>query len=308
MTHYPLVTLVGGAGFVGRHTVKLFAAQGWRVRVLSRDTIAADFVKTAGYPGQIIVQYADITKPETLVGKFAGSDAVVNLVSILAESGRQTFRAINVDGAKLVAEAAALAQVKTLVHISALSVGATHAHYAASKKAGEEAVRAAFPNVVVLRPSLIVGPEDGFFQRFARMSMIAPFLPLIGGGHTKFQPVLVNDVAQAIVTAATDSKCAGKTYELAGDEVFSFHQLLEHMARITKRVRPFIRIPKPIAAVMGSICDMLPLPPFITRDQVRMLDADSVMQQGALGLRHMGIAPRALDAALPELLARYMKE
>jgi len=304
--HYPLVTLVGGSGFVGRHTVKHFAGAGWRVRVLCRDTVAAEFLKTAGYPGQIVVDYADITRPDTLRNKLAGSDAVVNLVSILAECGRQKFTNINIAGAKVIAEEAVKADAKSFVQISALGAGRGAARYAETKKSGEDAVRSAFPNAVILRPSLIVGPEDGFFQRFGRMSMIAPALPLIGGGKTKFQPVLVSDVAQAVFQAATDVKCAGNTYELAGDEVLSFRQLLEKMRTVIKRKFCLVSIPSCIASLMGRICELLPLKPAITRDQVRMLGIDSVVQTGALTLRHMGITPRTLDSALPELLARYI--
>ncbi len=196
MTQYPLVTIVGGSGFLGRHTVKLLAAAGYRLRILVRDTIEAEFLKTAATVGSIAIEHVDITRPETLAGKFAGSDAVVNLVSIAYEGGRQKFRAINVEGARAIAAEAKKAGAKHFVHISALGVermGDTK--YGATKLAGEQAVREAFPTATILRPSLMVGPEDRFFQRFARLSMIAPALPLIGGGNTKFQPVLVTDVA-----------------------------------------------------------------------------------------------------------------
>ncbi len=309
--HYPLVTLVGGSGFVGRHTVKLFTEKGWRVRVLCRDTVAAEFLKTAGYPGQVVLDYADITRPETLAQKFAGSDAVVNLVSILAESGRQKFTAINVEGAKAIAELAQRSGVKTLVQISALGAGAGDAHYATTKKAGEDAVRAAFPSAVILRPSLIVGPEDGFFQRFARMlnwpGMLA--LPLIGGGQTKFQPVLVSDVAHAIFNAATDAKCANNTYELAGDKIYNFRELLELLFHTIRRRPRFIPVPGWLLKliVLDPTMCLVPKDFRITRDQVRMLNIDSILLPGALTLRHMGITPQSVEAALPELLARYVK-
>ncbi len=305
---YPLVTLVGGSGFVGRHTVKLFTEKGWRVRVLCRDTVAAEFLKTAGYPGQVVLDYADITRPETLNHKFGGSNAVVNLVSILAESGRQRFTAINVAGAKAVAEQAALVNTTSFVQISALGIDKADAVYAKTKRAGEDAVRAAFPTATILRPSLIIGPEDGFFQRFARMSMLSPALPLINRGRTQFQPLLVEDVAQAIYIAATNTAAAGKTYELAGEHIYSFRQLLEIMLTIIKRPTRLVRLPNVIAKAMAFVSDLLPLKPMITRDQLRMLKVDSIITPGALNLGSLGIRPHSVEAALPELLSRYVKE
>lgn len=308
MQHYPLVTIVGGSGFVGRHTVKAFAQAGYRVRVLVRNTIQAEFLKTAATVGQIVIEHADITRPETLNGKFAGSDIVVSLVSILYESGRQKFNAINVAGAKAVAEEARKAGASALVHVSALGADrATDTKYGATKMAGEKAVREAFPNAVILRPSLIVGPEDGFFQRFARMSMALPVLPLIAGGHTKFQPVLVTDVAQAILAVAIKPEAAGQTYALAGEKVYSFRELLQLMARITNRRPKLVNIPGFIARLKGFFCELLPLPPVITRDQVKLLQYDNVVVAGERSLTELGFAPRSVEDALPQLLARYIK-
>ena len=305
---YPLVTLVGGSGFVGRHTVKLFTEKGWRVRVLCRDTIAAEFLKTAGYPGQVVLDYADITRPQTLRDKFGGSDVVVNLVSILAESGRQKFAAINVAGAKAVAEQSLLVKATSFIQISALGIEKADAVYAKTKHAGETAVRAVFPGATILRPSLIIGPEDGFFQRFARMCMIAPYLPLINRGRTQFQPVLVEDVAQAIYVAATNNAFSGKTYELAGEYIYSFRQLLEKMIVVIKRPTRLLRLPNFIANMLGFVSELLPLPPVITRDQVRMLKFDNIATSGALNFSSLGIKPHSVEAALPELLSRYIKE
>lgn len=305
--HYPLVTLVGGSGFVGRHTVKLFTENGWRVQVLCRDTVAAEFLRTAGYPGQVVLDHVDITRPGTLENKFVGSDVVVNLVSILLESGRQKFPAINVAGAGAIAQQAAKAGSKRFVQVSALGVDHSSAVYAKTKCMGEAVVREIFSDAVVLRPSLIVGPEDGFFQRFARLSTISPVLPLIGGGHTKFQPVLVGDVAQAIFQAATHTDCAGKTYMLGGPNIYSFRQLLEMLARITKRRTRLISLPFALAYLKGMVAEILPLPPIITRDQVRLLRTDNVVPAGSQTLRELGITPGSVEAALPELLARYVK-
>jgi len=302
----PIVTIVGGSGFVGRHTIKRFADAGWRVNVLCRDTVAAEFLKTAGTVGQVVLQYADITRPETLEGKFAGSQVVVNLVSILYQSGRQKFDSINVKGAKLIAEHAKKAGAKRLIHISALSPSAD-AKYGKTKAEGEEAVKAAFPGATILRPSLIIGPEDGFFQRFGRMSLKSPALPVIAGGNTKFQPVLVEDVAKAIITTATDVHTAGKTYELAGPKTYSMKELLKLMFSVTGRKKRLVNIPAPIASLMGFVCELLPLSPMITRDQVRLLKSDNVASAGSLQLQDLGITPTDIETALPSLLERFNK-
>ena len=301
-----IVTIVGGSGFVGRHTVGRFAEAGWRVRVLCRDTVAAEFLKTAGHPGQIVLDYADITRAETLAGKFAGSDVVVNLAGILYQSGRQRFDSVQHQGARHVAEAAKNAGAGRLIHISALKAeAASEARYGLTKIAGEMAVCDAVPGASILRPGLIIGPEDGFFQRFGRMSMISPFLPVVAGGRTKFQPVLVTDVAEAIFAAATRSDVAGKTYEIAGDRIYSMRELMALLLRLTGRRNLVISIPRPVAMVMGFFCELLPFPPMITRDQVRLLKTDNVASAGALQLRDLGITPAAVEDALPQFLTRF---
>ena len=305
--HYPLVTLVGGAGFVGRHTVKLLASQGYRLRILVRDTVAAEFIKTAGNVGQIALEHADITKPETLAGKFAGSDAVVNFASILYQGGRQTFEAINVEGARAVAAEAKKAGAKALVHISGLGIeGAQETRYGQTKLAGEKAVREAFPDATILRPSLIVGPEDQFFQRFARMALLSPVLPLIGEGQTRFQPTLVTDVAQAVAYAINNGETKGKTYELGGPQIYTLREMFGMINTLTKRNTGFLRIPTPVARLMGTISEMLPIKPFITRDQVKMLKHDSVLGH-TLGYAALGITPQSIESMLPHYLARYVK-
>ena len=306
--HYPLVTVVGGSGFVGRHTVRTLARAGYRVRVLVRDTIAAEFLKTVATIGQIAIEHADITRPETLAGKFAGSDVVVNLPSILYQSGRQTFEAVNITGAAAVAKEAKAAGVPSLIHVSGLGIDqASDTHYGRTKLAGEQAVRSAFPEAIILRPSLIAGPEDGFFQRFARMLLLSPFMPLIGSGATQFQPVVVTDVAQAILVAASTPAFAGQTFELAGTQTYSFRELLSLIASITGRHRRFIKIPTGVAMLQGWFCEKLPFPPFITRDQVKLLAHHNIAGGTLPGFAALGIAPTPLADALPQLLARYIK-
>ncbi len=307
--HYPLVTIVGGSGFVGRHVVKLLAAQGYRIRVLVRDCVAAEFLKTFGNPGQIAVEHVDITRPETLAGKCHGADAVISLVSILYESGRQRFDAINVAGAKAVAAEAKKAGATSFVHVSALGVEQSRdTRYGRTKLAGELAVREAFPEATILRPSLIIGPEDGFFQRFARMALVSPFLPLIRGGRTKFQPVLVTDVAAAIAASITNPDAMAQTLSLAGTKVYSFKELLQLMGRITKRKACLLPVPTVLAQLQGFVCELLPFKPMLTRDQVRLLAHDNVASAQAPGFAQLGIAPQPIEAALPHYLARYTKE
>lgn len=308
MQTYPLITVVGGSGFVGRHLIKQLAREGYRVRVLTRDTIAAEFLKTAGSVGQIVPQYADITRPDTLEGKFDGSWAVINLVGILYESGRQKFKSVQIDGARAVAEHAAKAGAERLIQLSALGVDkAANSRYARSKKTGEEAVRHAFPAATILRPSLIIGPEDQFFQRFARMRLLSPILPLIAGGKTLFQPTLVTDVVRAIMTTLAQPESAGQTYELGGPEVLSLKQMLERMGQVIHRKLCLVPLPAALAKLVGAVSSLLPLPPMITVDQVKLLAHNNVVTAGVAGYDALGIAPASVTAALPNLLSRFVK-
>lgn len=309
MQQYPLITIVGGSGFLGRHVVKQLAAAGFRLRILSRDAVGAEFLKTAATVGQIATQYADITKPETLQGKFDGSWAVLNLVSILHESGRQQFKAINVEGARAIAEHAKKAGAERFIQISALGVErAGDTKYGSTKLAGETAVREAFPGATIFRPSLLIGPEDRFFQRFARMSLLVPALPLINGGKTKFQPTLVSDVALAITTALKLPETAGKTYELGGPEVLSFKDMLERMRAVINRRVCLVNLPGGMAKLAGALFGLWPFTPPLTVDQVKLLAHDNVVGAQALGYAALNIQPASVTAALPHLLARYTKQ
>ena len=307
MTPYPLITVVGGSGFLGRHLVKPLAQAGFRVRVLCRDTVAAEYLKTAGAVGQIVPQYADITQPETLAGKFDGSWAVINLVSILHESGRQRFHAINVDGARRIAEHARAVGAARLIHVSALGAEASgDTHYGHSKKAGEAAVRAAFPQATILRPGLMAGAEDRFFQRFARMGMLAPVLPVVGGA-SHFQPTLVTDVAAAILQALRLPESAGQTYELAGPERLSMRAWLERLRALTHRRYKLVALPVGLARLLGHAVSILPFSPVITADQAKLLQHDNVLAGNAPGYAELGIAPQTVSEALPGLLSRYVR-
>lgn len=300
-----IITVVGGSGFLGRYVVKHLAQSGFRVRVLCRHPSKAFFLKPMGDVGQIAIDYADVGKPESLKGKLMGSYAVVNLVGILAESGRQKFSRIQAQGAEKLAQEAKIAGVTHFVQISALGVDkATGSKYAKSKLAGEDAVRAIYPNAVILRPSLIFGAEDNFFNQFAGLSRFLPFLPAIGGNKPHFQPVYVDDVAKAVVSAITQPNAQGKIYELGGPEVFSFMQLLRLVGVYSGFSRKLIPVPFALASFGAFFVQNIPGAP-ITADQVALLKYDNVLSGQMPGFAELGINPTPLEAIVPNYLAHY---
>ena len=300
-----VVTVFGGSGFIGRHLIGRLAKQGWVVRVAVRRPSHAGYLKPMGDVGQITPIRAPLQDPIAVESAVAGADAAINLVGILYERGRQNFTALHARGAQTVAAAAAAAGVERLVQVSALGADLhATADYARSKGAGEAAVRTAFPGAVILRPSVAFGPEDGFFNRFAQIARISPFLPLIGGGHTRFQPVYVGDVAEAIAKAVLDPACAGRTYELGGPHVYSFKELMELLLREIHRRRLLVPWPFALAEMQAMFFELLPVPP-LTRDQVRLLRNDSVVSEGALTLADLGITPTSVEVILPTYLDRY---
>ena len=302
------VTVFGGGGFVGRHAVRALAKAGYRIRVAVRRPLLAPEVKVMGDVGQIEVVQANLRNAASVAAAVAGSDAVINLVGILYAAGRQTFSSVQAEGAATVAKAAAAAGVKRLVHVSAIGADAgSPSAYARSKAEGEAAVRAAFPGAVILRPSVVFGPEDEFFNRFAAMASVSPVLPLIGGGETKFQPVFVGDVAKAIVAASGRDDLAGQTFELGGPEVLSYRQVLEYVVKETGRARPLVPVPWPLAALIGAVGDvqsaLIALPPVLTSDQVKLLRADNVAT--GPGLTTLGIEATAIENVVPTYLWRF---
>lgn len=311
MAYFPdqrLVTVFGGSGFVGRHVVSLLAQQGWQVRVAVRRPDNALFLKPAGgWVGQVTPVAANIRDQASVERALAGADAAVNLVAILHESGKQRFQALQAEGAGRIAETARRLGLRHLVHVSAIGAdAASDSAYARTKAEGEQAVLRAFPQAVILRPSIIFGPEDGFFNRFGSMAMISPILPLIGGGKTRFQPVYVGDVAAAAARALGLPEAQGQTYELAGARVYTFRQLMEILLNEIGRKRILLPIPFPVASLMGAVMQCLPAPQ-LTLDQVRLLKRDNVAAPGALGLADLGIAPNALEAILPTYLDKFRK-
>lgn len=300
-----LVTVFGGSGFIGRYIVRLLAQDGWRVNVAVRDAERAKFLKPMGDVGQVTPMAVSLRDPASVAAAVAGADAVVNLVGILYESGRQTFEAVHHQGARTVAEAAAKAGVTRLVQISAIGADpASPSLYARTKAAGEAAVRGAFPAATLLRPSLVFGPEDGFFNRFAGLARVMPALPLFGGGKTRFQPVYVGDVAEAVKRVLAAPESAGKTYELGGPTIYTFRQLIELMLKEIRRKRCLISVPFGIAKLEARFLQVLPVPP-LTVDQVRLLERDNVVTVGAPGLIELGIKPTPVEAVIPSYLNRF---
>jgi uncharacterized protein YbjT (DUF2867 family) len=306
--HNKIITVIGGTGFLGRYVVKRLATSGYTIRVLSRHPDGALALKTSGNVGQIILSGANITDPSSLVGKFEDSYAIINLAGILFQSGKQTFSHIHSQGAEKIAQMAKAAGVERFIHVSAL--GVNHAHssqYARTKLLGEKAILNAFPTATILRPSVVFGPEDNFYNQFARMASIAPALPLIGGGHTRFQPVYVGDVADAITSCLMRFDALGQTYELGGPHIYSFREILTYILHTTHTSRPLVNIPMRLAAVMGSFSQLLPRPP-LTRDQVELLKYDNIVNDGALTFSDLGIAPKAVEIIVPTYLARFHKK
>ncbi|MBL8833813.1 MAG: complex I NDUFA9 subunit family protein [Rhodospirillales bacterium] len=301
------VTVFGGSGFIGRYVVRRLAQQGWIVRACVRDPVAAAFLKPMGNVGQVVPMRTNLADDDAaLAAAVQGADAVVNLVGILAESGTQTFDALQAEGPARLARAAKAAGATSFVQVSALGADANSASkYARTKAAGEAGVRAAFPDATIVRPSIVIGAEDGFFNRFAQMATWLPALPLIGGGETKFQPVYVADVAEAIVRAIDNPAARGKTFEAVGPRVYTFRELMEYLLATIDRHRGLIPVPWPLAEIQGTIMGMLPIK-LLTRDQVELLKTDNV-GTGAPGLEAFGIVPAAMEVVAPVYLAAYRR-
>jgi NADH dehydrogenase len=300
-----LVTVFGGSGFIGRYVVQRLARAGWQVRVAVRRPNEALFLKTSGDVGQVTPVAANIRDDRSVAAAVAGADAVINLVGILYASGKQSFDAVQAKGAARIAAAAKAAGAKRFIQISAIGADpASDSAYARSKAEGEQAVKLAFANATILRPSIVFGPEDDFFNRFARMAMMSPALPLIGGGHTRFQPVYVADVADAVARALEDDGTMGKTYELGGPRSYTFRALMDMLLKEIGRCRLLVPLPFALATLKASFLQLLPIK-LLTVDQVRLLKRDNVVGANALGFKDLGLTPTALEAILPSYLDQY---
>jgi uncharacterized protein YbjT (DUF2867 family) len=304
-----LITVFGGSGFVGRHVVRALAKRGWRVRVAVRRPDLAGHVQPMGNVGQVVPVQSNLRYPESVAHAVKGADGVVNLVGILHETGRQSFTAVQSEGPGVVAAAAARAGIEGVVHVSAIGADpASPSLYARTKAEGEAVLLRHAPQAVILRPSVVFGPEDDFFNRFAGLARILPALPLIGGGETKFQPVFAGDVGEAAARALEGRAMPGAVYELGGPDVKSFREILEFILAATNRSRPLVSIPFPLAELQGRILGLLPKPP-LTRDQVLLLKSDNVVSEAATRegrtLEGLGITPDSIEAVVPSYLYRF---
>lgn len=300
-----LITIFGGTGFIGRHLVRRLAERGARLRVIARNPSRGRHLQPMGGVGQIVVERADLRSEEGLGPALARAGAVVNLIGILHESGRATFEEVQGELPGRIARAAKAAGATRMVQISAIGADLdSKSAYARSKAKGEAQARAAMPGATIVRPSIVIGPEDGFFNRFASMARFMPALPLIGGGKTRFQPVYVGDVAEAIVAALTRDDTPGNTYELGGPKVYSFEELMRYMLSVIDRKRMLLPLSFDLAALQARVLELLPEPP-LTRDQLELLKVDNVVAEGALTLADLGITPTPIELIVPDYLARY---
>jgi uncharacterized protein YbjT (DUF2867 family) len=304
-----LVTIYGGSGFLGRHLVRAIARTGARMRVAVRRPELAGHLQPLGGVGQIVPVQANVRYPDSLLAAAEDADAVVNLVGILFSAGKQTFKSVQDEGAGNVAKAAKAAGAKAFVHVSAIGADAeSPSVYARTKAAGEAAVRDVLPDARIVRPSVVFGPEDEFFNRFAALARLSPALPLIGGGHTKFQPVFVGDVAQTIVAAIEGRADAKAPYELGGPEILTMREVMERVLQYTMRKRWLVPLPFWAAKLQGFFLQWLPNPP-LTVDQVRLLETDNVVSQAAIKnkrtLQGLGIEPVAVASVVPDYLEQF---
>jgi uncharacterized protein YbjT (DUF2867 family) len=306
-----LVTVFGGSGFIGTQVVRALAKdKGVRIRVAVRNVGRGYRLRMLGDVGQIEIVQANIRNPASIARALDGAEAVVNLVAVAYEKGRQRFQALHVMGAQHIAEAAKARKITNFVQMSALGADANSpSKFARTKAQGEEAVRKLIPTATVIRPSIVFGQEDHFFNRFAGLAAMAPALPLIGGGHTRFQPVYVGDVAAAIARCVRDPATRGQTYELGGPAVYSFRELMELILAETGRRRLLVPLPWGPARLIGRLSELgaFLIPPQITVDQVEVLRRDNVVSDGAPGLADLGIQATAVEPIIPAYLYRYRK-
>lgn len=321
-----LVTVFGGTGFVGTYVVRALARDGWRVRVVARRPRRGYRLPSFGDVGQIQLMGGDITNREQVDASLEGASAVVNLVGILAPGASGGFRKVHEEGSEIIAKAAAAKGVKRYVQVSAMGADPkSTAVYSRTKASAETQVRKFVPAAVVLRPSIVFGPEDHFFNRFAKMASSLPFLPLIGGGKTRFQPVYVGDVAQAVAAALASDTAAGKTFALGGPSVYTFKELMQYVMHQTGKTRLLLPIPSFVAELMGLGGEVAGLAvsglfamagpraalsapaPALTSDQVRLLRRDNVADKGADGLKALGVEPTSVESIVPGYLWLYRK-
>ncbi len=299
-----VATVFGGSGFLGRYVVQRLAAAGYVTRVAVRDPEGAMFLRPMGRVGQIVPMYASLGNEATVARAVEGAGLVVNLVGILAERRAGDFQRVQAEGPGRIARMAAAAGASRMVQVSAIGADAASASlYARTKAEGEAAVWSAMPSATVLRPSLVFGAEDKFFNRFAAMAQLLPVMPVISGA-TRMQPVYVGDVSDAVMAGLTRPETAGRTYELGGPKVWTFREILAFILQETRRKRPLVDVPMGLARFQAALAEKLPTRPF-TRDQLLLLSRDNVVSSGAAGLPELGIVPTPVELVVPDYLDRY---
>ena len=304
MSTRSVATVFGGSGFLGRYIVKRLAARGDVVRVTVRNPARANVLRPMGRVGQVVPLFASITDDASVTRAVEGAGTVINLVGLLSESKQGDFTRIHAEGAGRVAQAARAAGAVSFVQMSAIGASPdSPSDYGTSKFAGEEAVRAAFAEAIVLRPSIVFGAEDAFFNRFAAMSRLAPVMPVFCG-DTRFQPVYAGDVADAVIAALGNPDFAGGTFELGGPKVWRFRELLSWMLVELRRKRIMIDVPMGLARMQAALLELVPGKP-LTRDQLAMLARDNVVVEGAAGFESLGILPTPLELIVPGYISRY---
>ncbi len=305
-----IATVFGGTGFVGRYIVRELARAGYRVKIATRVPERAYFLRPCGHVGQIVPFACNYRDPVSITAVIRDSDIVINCVGILYERRRGDFQRAHANLPGLIAQACTAAGVARLVHLSALGVDRSRARYAKTKLEGERNLLNAFPKATILRPSVIFGPEDQFFNLFATMAQFLPALPLIGGGKTRFQPVYVENVAQAALAAALlpgidETTPQGKTFELGGPEIFTLEEIYRIVFRQTGRSRPLIRLPFGVGRMLASLLQLLPPRPLLTPDQVTLLRTDNIVSASAPGLEDLGLRPTGVEQIVPVYLERF---
>ena len=299
------VAVIGGTGFIGRNIVEQLAKSGARVKILTRNADRAKFLKPMGDVGQITAMAGNALDEDTLRMVMSGVDAVVNTIGILAESGTQRFASLQAELPGRIGKIASELGITSIVQLSAIGADdKSSSKYARTKAMGEAALLKACPTATILRPSLVFGAGDGFFNRFASMAVIAPGLPVIGGGKNKVQPVYVGDVASATVTALEGKAHQGKIYELGGPDIMTFREVMAYILKLTKRRRALLPIPFGVMGLAAGAMSVLPNAP-VTRDQLKQLKTDNIVAANALTLKNLGIEATPVDLIVPEYLARY---